>query len=74
MSTKTNPVDLVIKALGSPTKASTALGLSGSNVISMWRLRGQVPADKVLQVEAVSGVSRHVLRPDIFGDAPAVSA
>lgn len=27
----------------------------------------QVPANRVLDIEAKTGVSRHVLRPDVFG-------
>lgn len=34
----------------------------------------QVPADRVLLVEQVTGVSRHVLRPDVFGPAPTEQA
>jgi len=29
----------------------------------------RVPAERVLEVEKATGVSRHDLRPDIFGDA-----
>lgn len=32
--------------------------------VSQWR---HVPADRVLDVERLTGVSRHILRPDIFG-------
>lgn len=34
--------------------------------ISQWK---QVPADRVLDVEAVTGISRHELRSDVFGVA-----
>jgi DNA-binding transcriptional regulator YdaS (Cro superfamily) len=30
----------------------------------------QLPADRVLDIEALTGVSRHDLRPDVFGPAP----
>lgn len=30
----------------------------------------QVPADRVLLVERLTGVSRHDLRPDVFGPPP----
>lgn len=30
----------------------------------------QVPADRVLGIEAITGISRHELRPDVFGPAP----
>ena len=38
--------------------------------ISQW---AQVPADRVLDVERITGVSRHRLRPDVFGPAPVSS-
>lgn len=39
--------------------------------ISQW---DRVPAARVLDVEAVTGVSRHCLRPDIYGPAPSEDA
>lgn len=35
--------------------------------VSQWE---KVPAERVIQVEALSGVSRYQLRPDVFGAAP----
>lgn len=35
--------------------------------VSQW---DEVPAERCLTVERVTGVSRHVLRPDIYGDDP----
>lgn len=35
-----------------------------SGALSQW---SQVPADRVMAVEALTGISRHVLRPDVFG-------
>lgn len=32
--------------------------------ISQWK---QVPADRARDVESVTGISRHALRPDVFG-------
>ncbi len=34
--------------------------------ISQW---DRVPAERVVEVERVTGIPRHKLRPDIFGDA-----
>ena len=34
------------------------------------KVKGVCPAEFVLRVEAVTGVSRHELRPDVFGDVP----
>lgn len=35
-----------------------------SGALSQW---SRVPADRAIAVEAVTGISRHELRPDIFG-------
>jgi len=69
VETETPVVELFINQLGGATKAAAALGIRNPSVVLNWRMRGQVPADKVLAVEAASGISRHVLRPDIFGAA-----
>jgi DNA-binding transcriptional regulator YdaS (Cro superfamily) len=74
MSDANSPIEKAIEALGGPTKAATALGLSNPSVILNWRKRGQVPADKVLAVEEASGISRHELRPDVFGTGKASAA
>lgn len=37
------------------------------SAISQWT---RVPAERVLDVERITGVSRHDLRPDIHGPAP----
>lgn len=39
-------------------------------LVSYWLKRGQVGAQYVLKVEEKTGVSRHDLRPDIFGPTP----
>lgn len=41
--------------------------------VQKWMQTG-VPATRVLDVERVTGVSRHVLRPDVFGEAPTDNA
>jgi len=40
------------------------LGLDRRNVFGWW----QVPARWVIEVERVTGISRHELRPDVFGE------
>jgi hypothetical protein len=41
-------VDELIEELGGITKAATALGESGPNVVGMWRLRGRMPSHRFL--------------------------
>jgi DNA-binding transcriptional regulator YdaS (Cro superfamily) len=47
-------------------KLAEALGLDEAEIAS-W---GFVPPTLVLKVERLTGLSRHQLRPDIFGEAP----
>lgn len=34
----------------------------------------RVPAERVVDIERITGISRHDLRPDIFGEKPAEAA
>lgn len=45
------------------------LGVS-EPAVSHWS-RSRVPAERVIDVERVTGISRHDLRPDIFGASEA---
>lgn len=54
------------KAVGGVVALGAALGLS-RGAVSQW---DKVPPEHVLAIEALTGVSRHVLRPDVFGDRP----
>lgn len=51
---------------------ATALTGSGkrisSQAIGQWR---RVPAERVLEVEALTSISRYALRPDVYGARPA---
>lgn len=69
-TTTCSPVDTVINALGGLTKTAAALGIDNPSVIANWRSRRRVPAERALDVERITGISRHVLRPDIFGPKP----
>jgi len=57
-------IQLAAEQAGGITKLSLALGLSRT-AVSGWR---RVPAERVLAVEAITGVSRYTLRPDIYPD------
>lgn len=39
------------------------------SIVTRWAQK-QVPAERVLDVERVTGISRHELRPDVFGAEP----
>lgn len=41
--------------------------------IHSWLRTGRIPAERVLAVEAATGISRYDLRPDVFGSAPALT-
>lgn len=55
-----------IKLANGPVALSRLLGIS-SQAIAQWK---RCPADRVLEVERITGVSRFDLRPDVFGESP----
>lgn len=57
---------LAIDKVGSASALARHLGLTPSAVLQ-WDV---VPIKRVLEVEAFTGVSRHSLRPDIYGSKP----
>lgn len=64
-----DPLTRAISAAGGVTNLAHALGVRQS-VVGNWRGRGRVPAERVLAIEALTGVSRYDLRPDVFGSVP----
>jgi TorA maturation chaperone TorD len=56
-------LDQAIRAAGGITELARRLGISQPSV-SNWE---RVPAERVFSVETATGVSRGVLRPDLFG-------
>lgn len=57
-----DPVKLAAEKAGGIVKLSLALGLS-RGAASQWR---RIPAERVLEVERVTGIPREILRPDIY--------
>lgn len=55
------------EAAGGPSALAKAIGKVTSQAVSQW---SKVPVGRVLDVERATGVSRHELRPDIYGPAP----
>lgn len=54
-----------LEAAGGPSNLARLLGITQPSV-SNWT---EVPLDRLLAVEKVTGVSRRVLRPDLFRKA-----
>jgi TorA maturation chaperone TorD/DNA-binding transcriptional regulator YdaS (Cro superfamily) len=59
-------LDEAIRVAGGVGALARKIGISQPSV-SNW---SRVPAERVLSVEAVTGVSRAVLRPDLYADGP----
>ncbi|WLR92921.1 transcriptional regulator [Shinella zoogloeoides] len=70
METHANIVDRIVTDLGGLTKTATALGLRNPSVVANWRKRGRVPYQRAVEIERLTGISRHILRPDVFGPQP----
>lgn len=60
-----DPLEKAIENAGGLTALARKLGIQPPS-ISEWKRRGRVPASRVLQVEAATGVPRHELRPDLY--------
>lgn len=70
-----NPVESAISRLTPPSQAELARVCGQKpQAVTRWLAKGVVPAVHVLTIEAATGVSRHLLRPDVFGPMPEVSA
>ena len=54
-----------IKIAGGQSALARAIGKSQGH-ISVWLKRRYIPAEMVLPIERATGVSRHLLRPDIY--------
>lgn len=52
-------------AVGGEAKLAELIGKTRSH-ISTWKWRGMIPAEQALPIERASGISRHVLRPDLY--------
>lgn len=63
-----NAIERAIEIAGGPSALASLLETS-PNVVGNWRLRKQVPADRCIAIESATEgrVTRHDLRPDVFG-------
>jgi DNA-binding transcriptional regulator YdaS (Cro superfamily) len=67
---KAEGLQLAIEKMGSANALARALGIS-QQAIWEWH---RVPTHRILQVEAVTGVPREKLRPDLYRLPPCSSA
>lgn len=58
-----------VREAGSQSAFGRLIGRRQSTVRE-WLKSGKVPGEAVLAVEAATGISRHRLRPDVYGPAP----
>lgn len=59
-------VKMLIEKAGSMSALAGWAGVT-RQAVSNWR---KVPAERVLKIEKASGISRHKIRPDIYGAIP----
>lgn len=69
------PLDRACQILGNASALARALRIKPPSVAE-WRARNRVPAERCLAIErATNGrVTKHELRPDVFGPAPDADA
>lgn len=60
------PLILWLETRGAQAALARELGIT-EQAINNWT---RVPAERCREVERVTGIPRHALRPDIYGDEP----
>jgi Uncharacterized protein conserved in bacteria, prophage-related len=66
MQAKLKSLEDAVAAVGSASELARKLGIKPAAVLQ-WK---RVPAERCLEVERLTGISRHDLRPDVYGSAP----
>ncbi|RUW64558.1 YdaS family helix-turn-helix protein [Mesorhizobium sp. M2A.F.Ca.ET.067.02.1.1] len=54
-----------IDAAGGVAPLASLIGKTPAHV-STWKQRGMIPAEMAIPIERATGVSRHLLRPDLY--------
>ena len=63
-----------VKAAGGQSALARLIGTSQAAVWKWVSRRKDLPAEHVLTVEEATGISRHRLRPDVYGPEPTEEA
>lgn len=68
-------LEKAVRLAGGQAALAKKIGVRQQHVWNWLNRDGRAPADKVLAIEAAVGlaVSRHDLRPDVFGTLPKVT-
>lgn len=66
-------VDRVIETYGGAAALARRLGIS-RNAVSDWRSKQRVPVERVLDIEKLTGIPRHEIRPDIYPPPQSIEA
>lgn len=66
-SVRMTPLDRAISKAGGQSALAKALNIR-PQAVQQWAKVQRVPAERVLDVERITGVSRFELRPDVYGD------
>ena len=64
IQTMTNQIWQELKSIGI-TKIARELGITRANFYQ-WRDKNQIPDSRLLQLEKITGIPLHVLKPEIF--------
>lgn len=59
------PLDKAIEAAGGRRAVAEAIGVR-YQAVQKWQRLGRLPAERVLELEKISGISRSSLRPDLY--------
>jgi len=69
------PLEIAIYAAGGYKTVAEKLDPPVTpQAVGQWAKADRVPANKCLQMEKIIGMSRYAMRPDVYGEPPAVEA
>jgi DNA-binding transcriptional regulator YdaS (Cro superfamily) len=62
-----SPIERACDAVGGQVELAKAMNVT-PQAINQWVTHNRIPANRVIEIERLTGVSRHALRPDVFGE------
>lgn len=58
-------IDAALTKAGGTASVAREFGVT-TECVRLWRARGHVPANRVIDLERITGVPRELLRPDLY--------